>query len=200
MKLSTYFANNNTHRNRIIFIISSLFTLGIIIGTIYLIYLPDNSSQALSIYLNKYFNNVKTNTSYRLIFKNSIINYLKSFIIIYISSFVRPGIVTTSLCVMSKGFSMGFCTSAFIHHYKLKGILIPIGSLISDFLYIPALILFASFSISASLNAKNRENSHFKQFTLLSICTFTIFCISALLNCTITTTFMKLISSFFVKP
>lgn len=199
MRVKGIFIDEKNYIKRWTYIDFTIFIIGITLGAIYCALLDFDADNSLSSYLSRYFIQLQENLNRTQIFKNSLCGYSKTFLIIYFCSYIRPGILGTTLALCAKGFSSGFTTASFIKYYGLKGILIPGISLISVLIYLPALLVFSSFSMTLSINKFQGERRKIKSFNLLAICCFTIFCVAALCDAFITTTFMKLISSVFTN-
>lgn len=197
MKVKGFFIDEKSYIRRRTYIAFVIFIIGIILGAVYCVTLNAESDNDLNAYLTKYFSSIQANGNQSGILKNSLLGYIKIFVVIYLSSFVRPGIFLTASTVTLKGFTSGFTTASFIKYYGVKGMLIPSASLVSVLLYLPAMLILSASSMSCSVNRYNYEKSRLRSFNVLSICCFTIFCAASFSDAFITTTFMKLIASLF---
>ncbi len=199
MKITGYVSDEKRYIKKLIYICFLLFAAGVAAGAVYCGFLDDAQNSSISRYLTKYFDGYAKNADYITIFKGSLWGCFKSFLVIYLCSFVRPGVIGSAGTVILKGFSSGFSTASFVKLYGIKGLLITSTNFLSQMIYIPTLLLLCAASVNLSVNTFRGEKEGRRRFNLLAICCLTIFCVAAVFDALITTTFMKLISGFFVN-
>jgi len=198
MKIKGFFINEKRYIKKWIFTMLIFFIIGIVSGTLYCTSLASDYDSSVSSYLSSYFEQIRNNCEYISIFKNSLFDYFKIFIIIFVSAFFRPGVILTTASVILKGFIIGFTSASFIKYFNIAGLLASLSSLPSTLIYLPSLLMLASASVVFAINRHRQEKSKLKGYIVLSICCLTIFCVASLFDTFITTTFMKIISSVFV--
>ena len=198
MKIKGLFISEKAQLKKWIYITLFLFIAGVTAGAGYSVLLSAESDSSVVKYLNAYFCKIAVECNYSEVLYNSLIEYTKLFIIIFLSSFVRPGIIVIEGTAVLKGIISGFTTASFIKYYGTKGIFASLSSLPSTVIYLPALLFFCAGSAVYCLNRYNREKKQTKRYIVLAICCLTTFCVASISDTYITTTFMKLISSFFV--
>ena len=199
MKINGFFINEKKYLYKKILITLIIYIIGIILGAVYCTLIASQFDASLSSYLSDFFTRINAEAQYLETLKNSLFKNIRLFVIIFIFSYFKIGSVLISSTVGIKGFVAGFASGIFIKYYSFKGILLPLSSLFSNILFLPTLFLFATVSSMLSRDRKNIDLKRRKKYVLLSICCLTIFCVSSVFDCFVTTTFMKLISSFFVN-
>jgi len=199
MKITGFVRDEKRYIRKLVYICFLLFVAGIAVGAVYCAFLDDAQNSSVSRYLTQYFGGYAQNVDYITIFKGSLWGYFKSFLIVFLCSFVRPGVIGSAGVVILKGFSSGFSTASFVKLYGIKGLLITGANFLSQIIFIPTLLLFCAASIDLSINTYRGEKDARRRFNLLAICCLTIFCVAAVFDAFITTTFMKLISGIFVN-
>ena len=199
MKIKGFFMGEKRFIRKWIYISFVFFVIGITIGAIYCILLDTEADNTLNSYFIKYFSDIRGKNSSITVFKNTLVGYTRLAVIIYLCSFVRPGVVGSIAVVVIKGFTSGFTNASLIKYFGVRGLLIPGVSFLTVLLYLPALLVMTAGSVNCSLNRYKGERGQLKAFTGLAICCFTIFCAASLSDAYITTTFMKLIARFFTE-
>ena len=199
MKINSFYINEKKYMSKWIYIIFGLFCIGITIGAVYCTCLNTSSSLSVNNFLTNFFSSFNADIDKFSSFKNSAFNNLKFFIFIFLSSFVKPGVVFIGGCSILKGFISGFTIASFIKFYKAKGLLIYLCQLPSLLIFIPSFIFFCTYAIVFCINKHNTEKNKVKKFILLSFCCLTIFCITSFIDGYISTIFMKLLLPFITK-
>ncbi len=197
MRIKSFFINDRQYAKKWIYIIFTLFIIGVCSGTVYSITLTQDADNSVNRYLVSYFEQLNSVTNHFEILKNSIYDYMKLFTLIFLCSFIRPGIVLIGSSVILKGFITGFTAASFIKYYGTGGLLAQAAALPSTLIFVPALTLFAASAAIFCINRHRSDKSKFRTFMTLSICCLTIFCAVSFLDAFVTTTFMKFFSSFF---
>ena len=199
MKITGFMSDKKSYIKKVSYVVFAFFVAGVILGAVYCVFLDDAQNSSVNRYLSKYFTEYAQNLDYIEVFKCSMWGYLKSFFVIYFCSFVRVGMIGSVGTVALKGFASGFATASFVKLYGVRGLLITGANFLSQIIYLPALMLLCAASVNMSQNAIYREKEARRRFNLLAICCLTIFCITAVFDAVITTTFMKLIRGIFVN-
>ena len=195
MKIQKCFVNDAHYMKKWKYIMFIIFAIGICGGTIYSVFLNQEADKSLGGYLMSYFDNISTVNG---LLKNSLIDWLRLFIIIFICSFVRLGVVPIMGAVFMKGFVTGFTSACFVKYFDSAGMLASVATLPVIILYLPALIIFSSGAIIFSINRYRNDKIKFYRFLLLSFCCLTIFCVVAFADAFLTTTFMKFFAPIIV--
>ena len=199
MKINAILINNKKYIYQKTLIMLLIFIAGTVLGAIYCTLLSSQSDDSLNSYLFDFFSRIKDELPYVRTLKSSLIKNIRIFFIIFMCSYFRFGKPVIASVVGIKGFVSGFTSGTFIKYFGIKGMLLPLSSLFSNILFIPAfLILSAKSGIMAS-DRREADKITKRKYLSLAICCLTIFCASSVLDSYITTTFMKLISSLFTK-
>lgn len=184
-----YFAN----RNKFILLYYISFTAvaaGVVIGTLYYIFnFWGNEESALQI--NSYINSLKSGMDIKAIIKSSIKTYAVLFLIIYISSYFKLGYIASFFWLGRKGFINAFTISAMLDAFGINGLILSLSNIPQAVILLPVSALFSSSSYLYSKNKSEFDKKEKFIYIIFSIIVFTIFCICALTEGVITTTFMK---------
>lgn len=199
MKIKGFIINDKKYIYQKTLIMLIIYVIGIIGGAIYCSLLSEQFDDSLSSYLLNFFSQLKDEPAYLETFKSSLLKNLRLFFIIYIMSFFRIGAFGIMSTVAIKGFVSGFASGVFIKYYGIKGLLLSISPIFSNFLFIPAFLLLASASAIMASDRKNADKVQKRKYLILAICCLTIFCASSVLDSFLTTTFMKFLASHFAK-
>lgn len=184
------------NREKFFFIILTVVMLtGVVVGTVYMA-LSDADSGLYS-YLTGFLESFGENGKNFEIFKNALKDNLKIWLFVSLCGFFRAGTAGNVAVSGLKGFISGFTVSAFIRYYGLRGLIIPMSMIGADIVFIPAFLIFSACSCSYSLQKKSKENTG--HFLILCLIFMTIFCVTALFEGYVTTTFIKLMKRFVVK-
>ena len=199
MRINAIFINDKKYISQKTFTMLLIFIMGIILGAIYCTFLSSQLDDSLHSYLTDFFARINDELPYAKTLKSSLFKNLRTFFIIYICSYFRLGKPIIMTAVGIKGFVSGFASGAFIKYYSVKGMLLSLSSLFSNILFIPAFLVFSAASGIIACDRKTADKIQKRKYVTLAICCLTIFCASSVLDCYLTTTFMKLISSLFTK-
>lgn len=185
-------------KNKMI-IYAAIFCLiaGIIAGAVYMAY--SGSGEELYNYLTNFFDGFSADGKRFEIFKNSMSDNLKLYIIITACAFFKAGAAGALACCAYKGFASGFTTAAFVKYYGIRGLLVPLSSLFSGIIYMPVLIIFCTYSAAFSLARGKKGKNALGKFLFFSLICLTIFCIVSFFDGYVTTTFIKLLKPFVCK-
>ena len=184
----------NTKKIMLISSTAALF-LGALAGMLYMAF--SGTDDGLYSYLSQFLTGFPAAENRCSVFKHSLADTFKIAAVLTACGFFKFGIIGTLACCAIKGFVSGFTTAAFVRYYSLRGLLVPLSSLMSTILFIPVFILFSACSASFSLK-KNEKNS-VGSYLLLSLIFLTIFCVISFMDGYVTTTFMKLLKPFIVN-
>lgn len=199
VRIQGFFTGEKNHIRKLTCVTFTFFVMGIAAGAIYCVLLKSDADTSLSSYFEKYFAGIQDLSNRSMILKNSLLSYLRMFLMIFAAAFFRPGIIVSLCTVTVKGFTSGFTTASAIKYYGIKGLLVPASSFISLLLYLPALLILASGSINCSQTHYMGEKRNLRLFLTLAICCLTIFCAAAFSDAFITTTFMRFSSRLFAN-
>lgn len=199
MKINAFFINYKRVITQKTLFMLIIYIIGICIGSIYCTLIASQFDESLNSYLFNFFTRIKDELPYVDTLTNSIFKNTRIFFILFISSYFRLGFLVVMSTVGIRGFVAGFASGIFIKYYSIKGLLLNFSSFFSSLTFLPAFLVFASNSYIMSTDRKNSDSSQRKKYILLAICTLTIFCASSVIDSYVTTTFMKLIASYFTK-
>ncbi len=199
MKINSFYVNEKNYISKWLYIIFGLFCIGITAGAIYCTGLNTASSISINNFLTNFFSSFNTDIDKFASFKNSIFDSGKFFIIIFLSSFIKPGVFLIGGCAVLKGFISGFTIASFIKFYKVKGLLVYLCQLPSVLIFIPTFLFFSAYSMIFCINRHGNEKNNAKKYILLSFCCLAIFCITSFLDGYISTIFMKLLLPYVTK-
>ena len=190
------FKSNKKYMLKWIYILFFIFVLGVILGAFYLSLMPDDKTYSIKRYLISYFDEISADINYKDIFKTSLYNNFKIFLILFICAFSKPTSVISCLVIVFKGFFFGFTTASLIRFYSTDGLFLSFSFIPSAFITITSMVFYAAFSIISSNNGIKKDRKKLSSFLILSFCYLTIFCVAAFGDTFITTTFMKIVYSF----
>lgn len=199
MKIKGFIVNDKKYIYQKTLLMLTIYMMGIVAGAVYCTLLSSQSDDSLYSYLSGFFIRIKEELPYLKTLKSSLFKNLRLFFILYILSYFRLGSVGIMSTVGIKGFVSGFASGAFIKYYGMKGLLLSLSPLFSNFLFIPSFLVLSSASFIMASERKNSDKTKKRKYVLLAICCLTIFCVSSVLDSFLTTTFMKLISALFSK-
>ena len=188
-----HFAN----RNKFIFLYYISFAViaaGAVIGSLYytLNFFGDRES---ALHINDYINSLKSGMDIKPIIKSSIRTYSILFLVIYISSYFKRGYIMSFFWLGRKGFINAFTLSAILDVFGVNGVFLLLSNIPQALILLPVSALFSS---SAYLYSKNKSEFNKKEkiiYIIFSIVVFTTFCVCALTEGIITTTFMKWVAN-----
>lgn len=169
--------------------------LGIVAGAVYMA--NSGGDSELYEYLSRYFESFSAEGRRFEIFKNSLSDNIKFILVITFCAFFRLGVAGTLGCCVFKGFTSGFTTAAFVKYYGIRGLLVPLSSLLSTVIYLPVFVIFCTYSASFSLS-RDKKNMLGK-FLLFVLMCFTVFSVISFFDGYVTTTFIKLLKPFVCK-
>ncbi|MCX7904747.1 MAG: stage II sporulation protein M [Caloramator sp.] len=145
----------------IYFVITLIFTFGIVLGALSAKGINFTEKQQLVMYLNNFFQVVyKENTNSFIIFFKLLKNNLIMVLLVWILSLTYVGIIFSNLVSLFKGFIIGFNVAFILQAFGMKGFLfILLSFLPQNLFYIPAYLFICSFSFAYSLNLIKKNNS-----------------------------------------
>lgn len=201
--IQTIFPNKKEN----IFIIS-LVLLGIIAGSIFILFISKEDIALMTNRITNFFNSVKENKiEYGQVLANGLILNLSYTLIMWILGISIIGIPINLFLVFFKSFIISFTLGSLIKVYKLKGLLasslyaIPI-QLINIIIIITIGIYTYNFSKKLIISLKTSQNNFFKKsfkkYFIILICTLFLSTISVLLETYYFPTIIKIIINFFV--
>lgn len=160
------------------FILFLLFIGGIVIGSLIIKALSENTvSLILKLSSPYFFNSLNANYSSFNIFKTSIIFNLLFVIIAYIIGLLNLGFIVPIL-IFLKGGSIGISVGYLIFSYGWRGFLISIfGCYPQYLLYIPCIIFIGALSMTISFKYRLNSNRRVVKLKRLYFADYTIFII-----------------------
>ena len=163
----------NSHKYLYI-IITALFTLGFIIGSINSAFLGQDIKQESSNYILNFVESLKTkNIDNNLLLREVIASNLKPIIYIWIFGLIIIGIPAVFIYIGLYGYSMGFTVTSVISSLGVgKGSVFLIASLIpQEIVFIPIIFFMALNAIMFSKSIGSNIKSEILSYTILLIIT-----------------------------
>ncbi|WP_130807126.1 stage II sporulation protein M [Senegalia massiliensis] len=177
--------------------------IGISAGVITIKIMSESQTSNLYSFLNNFFDIIENEeVQNTILLKDSIMNNIKTTIIIWLMGIVVIGIPITFTIILLRGFTIGFTIGFMIDNFGFKGFLLSFLTLIPPNIFIiPGLIIVSSLSTIYSINfIKNRKKSQrenmlkeafrFSFFVFLSLIAFLF---SGLIEAYITPYLIKII-------
>lgn len=165
-------------------VMSVIFVIGVCLGVFCINSSSDGEIEASKEYFHEFKDRVVQldSTEIRSLFINSLMSKFKYVGIIFVLTCTIIGGTCIYICVLYKGFSIGYVISAILRTYGVrKGILFAITTLaIQNFIYIPCIIFFSVYGINFCKKIKNNTVDIKKCFLKLLIVFFVILMISTL--------------------
>lgn len=173
------------NKNRNLYIkISIFFIIGVCLGVFCINNLPENNLDFLKQYFYTFKDNIVglENTEIQTLFLNSLISKFKFIGIIFILSCTIIGGIFIYICILYKGFTIGYVISAVLKTYGIrKGILFSAITLgLQNLIYIPCIIFFSVYCIIFCKKIKNNSVDIKTNFLILFIVFFIILMISTI--------------------
>lgn len=157
-------------KNNILILISVVFILGLIFGSIYITILQVEEKTTILNQVNNYFTTVSTSFENKIdIFKNSLISNLTYIIIMWLLGISVIGMPIVFIMTFFKSFILGFSISSIFAKYGFKGIVGVLVYIFPSNIALSIFILFLStYSIIISLKLANsaftKKTINFKTF------------------------------------
>ena len=178
--------------NKIIIFQMLLLAAGVVAGALGTSSIDESQTSSLQNYFNGFFGGVGPDNN--LIF-SSIKKCSAVWLLISSAGFMLPGVLITAAVVLRRGFVTGYTAACFCKIYGLKGALACSALLPESLVFLPAIIIFSSFSLKMSLSTHESKKLSLKNYLICCTVFLAIFCIVALLQTYVTTTFMKITSA-----
>lgn len=155
----------------VIFIIVSMFLIGLLFGSIYITILDNDSKKDIIISVQNYFNSFSniTFSSKLEIFKSTFLKNILYFGIMWALGLSIIGIPIILLMIFIKSFILGFSSAGIFACYKFKGILGLIMYIFPSNIITLALSIFlgiytVNLSIKLGINAFGKKTLNFGTF------------------------------------
>ncbi len=172
-----------------------LLAVGVTAGSVYLAKNSIDLGEGIKNYIGSFFESFAENRDNITVFKNSLASNLISLAVIFVMGFFRFGCIATGTIIVRKGFILGFTSASFFKFYGLKGMLIMLSNVPTLLITVPALLFFSAISVKFSLNQNKKEKKIIFSYIFFLILMISIFCVAALSEGYLTTTFMSMLSS-----
>lgn len=183
----------------IIVLAMSIMSAGVVFGSICLMQMGAEDVTSLGEYLKNFLNASQSKINAYDVFKNAFRENLIYFAVVFFAGFFRIGLIFIAAALVRKGFIIGFTSAAFIKFYGAKGLLVTISMLPGIVLLIPAFLFLSAVSAKLSVRRIKTEKNFLIYYIFFAAVIVSIFCVSALSEGYLTTTFMKLISPTIIK-
>lgn len=144
----------------------------------------------MSEFLTSFFSSVKSQDMKKSMIAG-IYEYLKTFGVIFVCAFFKPGAVITSCVVMRQGFMSGYSMASFLKVFSKKGLLAMLAQLPETLVFILLLIVFSSTSTKFAFFTKENKKNFLILFMIFSCFFLSIFCVLGIFKGYLTTIFMK---------
>lgn len=174
-----------------------LLVLGVSAGSVYLAKNSADISEGLQEYLGNFFSSFSDTKNNLAVFKNSLTANLISALIIFVMGFFRFGFLVTGAVIIRKGFITGFTAASFLKCYGAKGMLVMLSGMPSLLITVPVMLFFSVISVRFSLNYGKKQKKIVISYIFFLILAVSIFCVAALAEGYLTTTFMTWLSPKF---
>ncbi|QQY80631.1 stage II sporulation protein M [Keratinibaculum paraultunense] len=192
----------------ICFIVIVIFGIGIISGAITIKVLNLEQKNSIMTFLNTFFKMIGNSSFDNVsILKQSLIDNVKTIILIYITGFIVIGIPIISMVVLFRGFALGFTVGFLVNEYGFKGFIFSIlGILPQNLIIIPVLLAISSIGIVFSMKSiKNRKfrctnnnvNLSVTNYSILVLCFSIIVIGGCFVEAYISSNFLRLIWDYF---
>lgn len=183
--------SENRKTIEIFYIISFIIlAVGSLSGSLYFKYNFEGTDEVKQ-YMTEYVASLRAGMNYKTIINASIKNYTFLIGIIAFGAFFKFGPLLSSAALLRKAFVNAFTVSAMFDVYSLKGIILSAVLLPQIILIFPLAALLNSVCITYSGKRALFEKKDKIIYIIFLIIIFTIFCISAVCEGLLTTTFMK---------
>lgn len=165
------YKNELKNKNNLLLLVSILFIIGLIFGSIYITILSNDQKLSIIKQTSNYFNNVSKVTFEGKIeiFKNSLYSNLLYTICMWLLGISVIGLPIVFIMIFFKSFILGFSISSIFAKYGIKGFLkvilyiFPCNIIIAIYS-----LLLATYSINISIKvfkgAFTKQNLNFKLF------------------------------------
>lgn len=176
---------SHVNKNKNLYIIMAIFFIvGICLGVFCINNLNDSECEIAKLYLYEFKDKIVEleNTEIKSLFFNSLVSKFKFIGIIFILSCTVIGGAFIYICVLYKGFSIGYVISSILKAYGIrKGILFALTTLaVQNFIYIPCIIFFSIYCINFDRKIKTNNVDIKRCFLKLFIVFFIIMMISTI--------------------
>ena len=189
------FMERNIKDSTVIIVLAiCVFSAGIILGSVCLMHTNAEASKSLEMYLSEFFKASQSQINPHTVFKNALKENLIYFDVVFIAGFFRIGLVFIAGVLVRKGFIIGFTSAAFIKFYGIKGMLVTVSMLPGTVLLVPAFLFLSTVSADLSVHRAKKEKNFLIYYIFFALAVISIFCVSALAEGYLTTTFMKMLS------
>lgn len=162
---------------------------GVACGSVYLMRHASGYG-GLEGYLSEFLKNTVSGVDKYDVFKSALKSNLIMLAVIFAAGFFRIGFIVAGVCILRKGFIMGFTAASFVKCFGIKGMVVSLAYLPGLALIIPAFLVFCSVSGSFSLKKDRLQKKIIFSYIFFTIIIITIFCAASFLEGYLTTTFM----------
>lgn len=162
---------------------------GVVLGSAY--QMKTGEGNGVQDYLTNFFEQIKGGADSNAVFKNALKENFICLGMVFAAGFFRIGFVFSGAAVLRRGFVIGFTAAGFVRYFGAKGFLAVLAMLPGTILIIPGLLFFASLSSTYALKSEKTDKKYIITYILFMLITSAIFCISALAEGYLTTTFIK---------
>lgn len=183
----------------IIILAMAVMTAGVVFGSFCLMHMGTEGVASLGEYLKNFLNASQSQINAYDVFKNAFCENLIYFAVVFFAGFFRIGLIFIAAALVRKGFIIGFTSAAFIKFYGAKGLLVTASMLPGIVLLIPAFLFLSAVSAELSVRRIKTEKNFLIYYIFFAAVIVSIFCVSALAEGYLTTTFMKLLSPKIIK-
>jgi len=201
-KLKRWIFNHFRDNFIIYFIITVLFFIGIVFGSISIKVLEPEKTNKILLFVNSLFKSVdSTGINNISILRQSLIDNYKAIFAIWISSALFVGVILVPIIILFRGFALGFSVGFFVYEYGFKGFLFSVLGIFSQNLFIvPGIISISAIGLSFSIkNIKKKKNrsrnntfiSDFMDYSLLTLLFSVLILVGCLIEAYLTPIFLK---------
>lgn len=116
----------------------------------------------------------------------------KILIVVLLGGLFRLGIIAIAGAIFIKGYTAGFAITAVLRLLGLRGMLLCGANLLSAMLLVPAIAYYGSAAMHNLIENRQDRSVFFKNFLVLAIFAFAIFCVDSLSRGFFSSIFMNL--------
>ncbi len=124
--------------------------------------------------------------------KSVAVDNAKILAVILAGGLFRLGVIAVAGAIFIKGYAAGFAITAVLRFLGIKGMLLCGANLLSAMLLVPTIAYYGSAAMNNLLENRQDKRRFFKNFCVLAIFVFAIFCVDSLSRGFFSSIFMNL--------
>lgn len=188
--------------NKLLFILATLTVISLILGLLFPAILSQENTELIKKSVTSFFTAIKTNQlNYPSALISSLSNNLICSLGIWLLGISIIGLPIILICIIFKGFLIGFSFTSILITYGIKGVLYAIIYTLPNIINLLGLFLLSYYAISFSISLFNdlfrkkemNKKTIIKRYLKIGIYAFIYFIISSLLEIYIIPAILKLL-------